>query len=223
MATQRIVLDIETQRDFFDPDGACFGPSSPAVAGQIVRLFNWVRAERIPVVSTLLRLGRGELGPMGAHPHCIDGTLGEQKLPRTILPNRINFGIRSITDLPHELFDRYQQLVFEKRDTDIFEHARIERLITELEPTTFVVCGAGVGQGIVEAVVGLRVRRFEVIVVADAILDTEAPNQYLPYERMKAKGAVFAPVSQIIVPTFRSANTGERTRPPTRGVNHGAA
>ena len=222
MAMQRIVLDIEAQRDFFDPDGACFRPNSPAVAGQIVRLFNWVRAERIPVISTLLRLKRGGPGPMGTRPHCIDGTPGEQKLPQTILPNRINFGIRNVTDLPHELFDRYQQLVFEKRDTDIFEHARIERLITELEPTTFVVCGAGVGQGIVEAVVGLRVRGSEVIVAADAILDTEAPNQYLPYERMKAKGAVFAPVSHIIAPMFRSADTSERTRPPTRGVNHGA-
>ena len=202
-----IVLDIETQRDFFDPHGACYRPESLAVARQIHRLFDWARAYRLPVLSTVLRLSRGELGPMGVHPHCITGTRGEQKLPTTVLRDRINFGLRNVTDLPADVLEDHQQLIFEKRYTNIFEHARVERLLTGLTDVTFIVCGAGVGQGIVEAVVGLRSRRFNVVVAKDAVLDLEAPSQYLPHERMKAKGAVYLPTSDIILPEPKATPT----------------
>ncbi len=205
-----IVLDIETQRDFFDPKGACYRPESLAVARQVHRLFGWARAYRVPVLSTVLRLSHGELGPMGVHPHCITGTRGEQKLPTTVLRDRINFGLRNVTDLPADVLDDHQQLIFEKRHTNIFQHARIERLLTELTNVTFIVCGAGVGQGIVEAVVGLRGRRFSVVVAKDAVLDLDAPNQYLPHERMKAKGAVYLPTSDIILPEPKAAPAAAR-------------
>lgn len=222
MTIERLLLDIETQRDFFDADGACYQPASLAAAGRVRRLFRWARASGVPVISTVLRLARGELGPMSTSPHCVADTRGEQKLPGTVLPSRINFGLRNVTDLPADVFDHYQQLIFEKRDTDIFEHARIERLITELDAATVIVCGAGAGQGIVEAVIGLRARGFEVLVAQDAVLDLQAPGQYLPYERMKAKRAVFVPTAQIISPHVQPLHALKATEPPGR-LNHGAA
>ena len=217
-----VLLDIETQRDFFDPDGACYLPASLAVARQVRRLFHWAKATHTRVISTVLRLARGELGPMSTEPHCIADTRGEQKLPGTILPSRTNYGLRNVTDLPDDPFAEHQQLIFEKRNTNILEHARVERLITEMGPAAFIVCGAGVGQGIVEAVVGLRNRGYEVFVAGDAILDVHAPGQYLPLERMTAKGAIFVPTDHIVashVQLLESVEPGGR-----RGrINHGAA
>ena len=220
MNAGRLVLDLETQRDFFHPEGSCYRPDSLAVAWRICRLFGWVRSKGITVVSTLLRLPHGELGPMGANPHCITDTEGERKLLPTVLDRRINFGLRNVAHLPNNVLDDYQQLIFEKRHTDIFHHARIERLITEIGPTQVIICGAGIGQGIVEAAIGLRARGFDVVIAKDAALDLEAPNQYMPVERMRAKGCLFHATEDIIAAT---PATSLSTDDLSRHLDQGAA
>lgn len=211
MNYQRILLDIESQREFFLPNGNYYGPKSPQAAQNIYRLFSWAKANEVPVISTVLRVRPFERGPFGDAPHCIDGTDGEKKLPRTILPRRMNMGLINSTDLPGQIFDRYQQVIFEKRDTDIFAHARAERLLTELRDATFVICGAGVAQGIVQATVGLRTRGFGVIVAKDAILDFDDPHAQMAYLRMEAKSAVFAPTSEIVAPLPKRSSARFRT------------
>ena len=200
MAPERIILDIETQRDFFDPSGSCYTRAAPKAAANIRRLFSWARKEHIPIISTVLRIRHGEKGPLSSTPHCIEDSPGEQKMPGTVMATRINLGLRNTTDLPQRIFSRYQQVIFEKRDTDIFHHARAERLITELEPATFIVCGAGIAHGIVEATVGLRSRGFSIILAEDAVVDLEHPMAEMAYLRMEAKGIVFTPTKEIIVP-----------------------
>jgi len=221
MTPNRILLDIETQRDFFHPAGACYTPHASEVAGSIYRLFRSARKRRLPVLSTVLRIRPGQLGPLAATPYCIEGSPGEKKMARTLLANRINLGLRNVTDLPQGIFRRYQQVIVEKRDTDIFKHARIERLITEMPPTTFIVCGAGVGQGIAQAVIGLRSLGFGVIVASDAVLTTDGPQYVLPMERMEAKGALLLPTDKIVLPPWPRV----RVRRPAhaRGARHWAA
>ena len=200
MDNRLILLDIEVQKDFFDPQGNCYSTENRAAFVQIRRLFRWARACHVPVMSTLLRVRGGWRGPLSPIPHCVDGTAGEHKMPGTILPSRINLGLRNTTDLPLYLFDRYQQVVFEKRDTDIFAHARAERLLTELEPRTFILCGAGVARGIAEAAVGLRTRGFPVVLASDAVADLDDPLAEMACLRMEAKGVVFIPTREIVAP-----------------------
>jgi len=203
MTPNRILLDIETQRDFFHPSGACYTPHASEVAGSIYRLFRSVRKRRVPVLSTVLRVRPGQPGPLATTPYCVEDTPGEKKMAQTLLASRINLGLRNITDLPQGIFRQYQQVIVEKRDTDIFKHARIERLITEMPPTTFIVCGAGIGQGIAQAVIGLRNLGFGVIVASDAVLATDGPQYILPMERMETKGALLLPTDKIVLPPRR--------------------
>ena len=196
----QILLDVEVQADFFLPGGSCYSRQSKAAARRIRQLFRWVRRERIPVISTVLRVRPNERAPLAPVPHCVDGGHGERKLRRTVLPSRINLGLRSSTDLPSDLFDRYQQIIFEKRDPNIFLHAGAERLITELPMTTFVICGAGTAGGIAAAAIGLRFRGFGVILAADAVLDLGDPLADMARRRMDAKGVVFANTSDIVAP-----------------------
>jgi len=217
MDYERIVLDIETQRDFFLPSGSLYSPAAAEAARNIYRIFEWVRANNIPVISTVLRVRPGVRGPMGERPHCVDGTNGEKKLPRTVLPRRVNLGLLNSTDLPENLLGRYQQVIFEKRNTDIFAHARAERLLTELRGSTFILCGAGVAQGLVQAAVGLRTRGFGVIVARDAIVDFGHPHADMARLRMQAKGAIFAPTADIVAtpipPKRRAFRTAGTSRP----------
>ncbi len=200
MKCRRILLDIETQADFFSPAGSCYRPESKLIAENIYRLFRWARTYGIPVISTVLRLRRSDISPLAAAPYCIEDSPGEQKLARTILPSHINLGLLNTTDLPQDIFRKYQQVIVEKRHTDIFRHARLERLVTELQNATFIICGAGVAGGIVEAAVGLRSRGHGVIIASDAVMAINTDIADMAYRRMEAKGSMFLPTRKIILP-----------------------
>jgi nicotinamidase-related amidase len=203
MELDRILMDIETQRDLFLPKGAAYTPQASKAAPKIYKLFKWARQQQVPVISTALRIRPGELGPFADRAHLIEQSDGEKKLPRTILRSHIDLGLRNDTDLPRDLFENYQQAIFEKRETDIFRHAKAERLLTELPLGTVVLCGAGVADGLVAAAVGLRSRGFSVVLAEDAVVDFGDPRAEMAYLRMMAKGVVAAPTSEIIAPTTR--------------------
>ena len=197
MRYEMILLDMEAQRDFFSRGGSCYRRNSSSVAGRIYDLFKWARRLRIPVMSTVLRLRPGKVSILSHIPHCIEGTDGERKLTRTVLAKRIDLGLRNTTDLPADIFERYRQVIFEKRCPDIFAHARPERLISQLQAGTFVICGAGFAGGIVETAIGLRNRGFAVIVASDAVLGLDGD---IPMARSRAevKGALFLTAGRII-------------------------
>lgn len=199
MTRRRILLEMEVQRDLFAPGGSCYRKESSIVAQNIYRLVRWAMADGISVISTVLRVPFGRHGPLAPVPHCVDGTEGEHKLVKTLLPGRINLGLRNSTDLPPRLLSKYRQVIFEKRHTDIFAHSRIERLITEqICHGVFVICGAGLAQGIFQAAIGLRSRGFYVICPTDAILRLGHPHEAAALERMAAKGVVFVPTARIL-------------------------
>jgi nicotinamidase-related amidase len=195
----RILLDVDVQRDFFAPGGFFYTHQADKVARQIQRLFAWAKADGIPVISTVLRARPDRLSPFGA-PACLEGTSGERRLTRTLLPRRIDFGLRNVTDLPPKVFRQYQQLIFEQRVTDIFTQSRLERLITELGPSTFVLCGAGLAHGVFQAAVGLRSRGLGVILASDAVLALPGEKAEMAILCMEAKGVVFAPTKLIVAP-----------------------
>lgn len=212
MKYELVLLDIETQRDFFCAGGSCYAKGATAVASRIYGLFKWVRAHRIPVMSTVLRIRPGDGSILSDKPHCIEGTDGERKLSRTILSRHIDLGIRNSTDLPVDIFERYRQVIFEKRCPDIFAHARPERLISQLESGTFVICGAGLVGGIVEAAVGLRKRGFAVIVASDAVLNLDG-DAVLARLRAEVKGVLFLTTRRIMAtyPAAKRRRQGPRT------------
>ena len=208
MLIDRIILDLQTQADFFRPGGACYTPAATIAARNISRLFRWARQHRTPVISTVLRVRPGQIGPMAAAAHCVEGTPGERKLRQTVLPSRINFGLRNTTDLPRNVFGLYQQVIFEMRHTNIFRQDRAERLVTELDTGTFIICGAGLAHGILQAAIALRARGFPVVLAKDACLAVPDPMLQMAFRRIQAKGVIFAPTDEIIaMPRAR------RTRP----------
>jgi len=198
MKYERILLDIDVQRDLFAPGGSCYAPAASSAAAWIYALFRWARALRIPVISTLLRIRSSQRGPFSARPHCVEGTAGERKLSRTILARRINLGLRNCTDLPEDLLLEYPQVMFEQRVTNIFSHARAERLLSQLDGATFIICGAGLAHGVAQAALGLRRRGFAVIVAEDATLHLGHRRADMARLRMEAKGVLFLPARKII-------------------------
>ncbi|MBN1943344.1 MAG: isochorismatase family protein [Phycisphaerae bacterium] len=200
MTYDLILLDIEVQRDFFLSQGRCYTHEADAARSNIYSLFDWAKRNDHPILSTVLRVPDGRIGPLADKPHCVEGTPGERKLFKTIVRPYLNLGLLNTTDLPDDLFEQYRQVIFEKRNTDIFLHARAERLLSELPSVEFVLCGAGVAHGIVQAAVGLRARGFRVTLATDAVLGLDDPAAGMAYSRMNAKGVRFLKTREITQP-----------------------
>jgi len=198
MKQEIILLDVETQADFFLPGGSMYTQEAMNVRSQVYRLFEWASKNHHSIISTVLRVSPNQIGPLGRLPHCVEGTYGERKLPKTLISPYIDLGMRNITDLPEDILQRYRQVIFEQRSTNIFDHARAERLLSELPPTTFVVCGAGVSFGVSQAAIALRKRGYGVVVPSNAVLDFGARYASSVYQRMNAKGIVFLSTEKIV-------------------------
>jgi nicotinamidase-related amidase len=199
MDRQPILMDFHVQRDIFVPGGALYSSSHRKAAANIYRLFDWAKSSGIPILSSVLLVRSGRRGPFSEKPHCVEGTPGEQKLARTLLPRRLNLGLSHNADLPRNVLSQVQQVIFESRDVDLFTHLRFERLITELgEPCEFVICGAAIALGIKQAVLGLKSRGHSIVIAEDAVVDLGLPLTEMSWLQILAKSARPLPTVQII-------------------------
>ena len=198
MKQEIILLDIAMQADFFLPGGSMYTKEAMNVRSQVYQLFEWASKNHHPVISTVLRVTPNRVGPLGKIPHCVEGTYGERKLQQTLIPPYIDLGMRNITDLPDDILRQYGQVIFEQRSTNIFDHARAERLISQLPTAIFVVCGAGVSFGVSQAAIGLCNRGYGVVVPNNAVLGFGSHSMKSTCQRMAAKGVVFLSTKTIV-------------------------
>jgi nicotinamidase-related amidase len=184
---KQILIDINTQKDFFLADGnACIG-NHRRVLAHIRRMMAWARYRNIPIISTC------EVYPddNGANSinYCIDGTEGQKKIPYTLLSNRAAFPADSSTDLPADILRRYRQIVLHKRCFDPFDEPRIERLLSEVRANEFILIGASAEGAVSAMALGLLQRGRKVTIVTDAVGAHNKRLSKLSFRKVKAKGA----------------------------------
>ncbi len=184
---RQILVDISTQKDFFLASGkACVG-NHRRVLANIRRLMAWARHKSIPVISTCLvypnNNGVSEIN------YCIAGSDGQKKIAYTIMNNHAEFVADGNTDLPHDVLQRYQQIVLEKRCVDPFNEPRIERLLSEVRANRFILFGACAESDVKATALGLLQRGKNVAVVFDATGGRNKQDAKLAFRKMETKGA----------------------------------
>jgi nicotinamidase-related amidase len=182
---KQVIIDVNTQKDFFLDDGKTRVGNRRRILIHIRRLMALARLKHIPVISI------SEVHPQnnGSEDYCIDGTEGQKKLNYTILNNHVSFAADNNTDLPVDLLRKYHQIILHKRCVDPFDEPRIERLLSEIRANEFVLIGAAV-EGAVEATaLGLLQRGKKVTVVVDAIGAQDKLKAKHSLRKIAAKGA----------------------------------
>jgi nicotinamidase-related amidase len=184
---RHVLIDVNTQRDFFLADGNACIRNHRRVLGRIRRIMAWARRRNIPIISICEihpnHNGENDVG------YCIDGTDGQRKIRYTLLSNRVSFAADDSTDLPTDLLQRYRQVILQKRCPDPFDEPRIDRLLSEMRADEFIIIGAST-EGAVEATaLGLLLRGKRVRVVVDASGLHNKKDAKLALRKMEAKGA----------------------------------
>lgn len=180
---KQILIDVNTQKDFFLDDGKVRVGNRRRILIHIRRVMAMARAKKVPVISL------NEVHTTGNGGYCVDGTDGAQKIHYTLLSNRASFAADNNTDLPVDLLRQYRQIILHKRCVDPFEEPRIDRLLSEVRANEFVLIGA-CAEGAIEATaLGLLQRGKRVSVVVDAIGAQDKQRAKHALRKIAAKGA----------------------------------
>lgn len=196
-ARDRVLLDLNTQCDYFLPRGATPVTNRDQVIPNVRRLFEWARLSSVPVISSL-NAHRSDENFNGTPRHCVDRTAGQRKLPFTLLPRRILLDGDNTLDLPYDLFVRYRQVIFAKRSRDLLGNPKADRLLTELNVPHLILFGALTEYCIKATTLALLTRHRNVVVVSDACGHWNVNDADLALRQLDAKGAHLMTTEQIV-------------------------
>ena len=185
---KRILIDINTQKDFFLDGGSVRVRNHRRVLANIRRIMAWARYKNVPVISTCEVYTNNNNGA-SVIDHCLDGTDGQKKIRYTLLNNRTSFAADNNTDLPIDILQRYEQIILHKRCVDPFDEPRIDRLLSEVRANEFVLIGASAEGAVKAMALGLLQRGKKVSVVVDAVGSCNRREAKLAIRKMRAKGA----------------------------------
>ena len=216
----RVFIDVDTQRDFMYPHGAGYFPQAGRISPMVARLFRCARSRGYPVISTTMCLRSNDSGSFPAINGCIEGTNGQKKPAFALLAGRTSFGPNGNTDLSVGLLRRCQQVIFEKRGTDPFEHPKFDRLLTRTQVEEYVVFGVAVEDAVKHTVMGLLARGKQVKLVIDASASRDTHQAEMALRLMIAKG-VRVITARELAPTMQPRLVGAQLRSGGNGNGNG--
>ncbi len=184
---KQILIDIDTQRDFLLAEGKACIRNHRRVLAHIRRVMAWARLLHIPIVSTA-EVYPSNNGDDALH-HCVDGTDGQKKVRYTLLPDRVTFAADGSTDLPRDMLRRHRQVILHKRCVDPFDEPRIDRLLSDLRASEFILVGTSLEGAVKMTALGLLQRGKKVTVVIDAVGTHDKKDANLTLRKMETKGA----------------------------------
>jgi len=184
---KRILVDIDTQKDFLLAQGKACIRNHRRVLAHIRRVMAWARTQNIPIIST------AEVYPNNngdsVIDYCIDGTDGQKKIPYTLFNHRVTFVADGNTDLPRDMLRRYKQIILHKRCVDPFDEPRIDRLLSEVRASEFYLVGTTLEGAVKMTALGLLQRGKQVTVIVDAVGSHNKKDAMLSLRKMETKGA----------------------------------
>lgn len=192
-----ILLDLNTQCDLFLSKGALPVVNRAEAISNIGRIMSWARIRSVPVVSSLESI-RIQSHPNGLPAYCVDRSLGQRKVPVTLLPKRTVVHDNHAVDVSPNLFKRYQQIILFKRARDFLSNPKADRLFTSISSHHVFVMGAVAEQCVTVTVIRLLAQGHRVAVITDACGAWDADAGAQAMRQMDAKGAVLVSTDETV-------------------------
>jgi nicotinamidase-related amidase len=188
LTRKRVVVDVDTQKDFFLADGSVCVRNHRRILANIRRLMAWARFYGIHVISTA-QINRNGNGHPDKLRWCVEGTDGMRKIAYTLLNRRKSYNSDGSTDFSKDVLKENDQLILFKRCSDPFKEPRADRVLTEFKADEFIIIGAAVEDAVKATVLGLLQRGKKVSIVVDAVGSHDKNAAEIAIRQMQAKGA----------------------------------
>ncbi len=188
-----VFFDIDTQLDFLYPAGALYVPGAEGLLPAFAALNRYAAAHSIPVVSTTDAHLENDPEFTQWPPHCIAGTLGQQKAAPTLLDSRAVVPVG-----PCEAsIEGAQQIIVQKRHIDVFQ-SNLPAVVERLAADRYVVYGVVTEYCVRAAALGLLRRGKAVEVVTDAIKEISEDAGQRSLDEIVAAGGRLTTLSPLL-------------------------
>jgi nicotinamidase/pyrazinamidase len=204
------LMDVDTQKDFILSSGACHLPGAERLIPKFRRLFEFARKNGVSIISTAEIHQAGEAEFRQFPPHCLKGTEGQKKLDDTLLPRPFVAENKPIDRNLLELVQKYQQIIIQKQQFDVFTNAVMERLLKVL-PRHAIVFGVMAEHAVRCACLGLRRAGVKTVVVSDAVRGMTPQAERDAFEELRETGVDFTTLESLL-----GALQGDLSRPLRR-------
>lgn len=197
-----VFVDVDTQVDFLDPAGLLYVPGSTGLLPALERLTRHAKAAGIPVVASVCaHLEDDE--EFALYPrHCLANTPGQLKVPATLLPVRLTLPADVAVHGVAGLLAGRDQLILQKRATDVFTTATARALVDELPAhVRWVVYGVALDVCVKAWVEGLLARGRRVAVVTDAVMGIDSAAGERMLAEWKTRGVELITAGQACAAT----------------------
>jgi nicotinamidase-related amidase len=204
----KIIIDVDTQANKL--------PTKPemhpeAFYKNIRRIMAWSRVHKHNVVSTTLV--KEEINYANDLQDIVpESYTGHRKLRYSTLANNICYSTSCNTDLPADLLQKYQQVIFEKMTIDPFQHPKADRLFTNIKFDEIYLIGTSAETSMLYTGLGLLLRNKNVFVVIDAICGEAPESTALEIRKIIAKGGKSITTEELIGKKSRLVGTPSAMR-----------
>jgi nicotinamidase/pyrazinamidase len=183
-----VLCDVDTQNDFLLPAGALYVPGAEKLIPTFGRIVELAQQHAIPVISTADAHTDRDPEFLVWPPHCVAGTLGQAKIPGTLLAGAVTVANRE-GPLPDSLDDA-PQIIVEKQTVDMFQTATLRPVLALRPARRYAVFGVVTEICVWHLVRGLRASGLAVDIITDAIasLDPDGKGR-ASLDEMAALGA----------------------------------
>lgn len=210
-----VFLDVCTQQDYLAVEGARPVRNLPSVRANLKRLMAYARWARVPTVSCVEHHRFDEVRGR-PNPTCVAGTHGQQKLSCSVLPRRVVIESDNYLCVPLDVFKEYQQAILTQLQRDPFSNPKLDRLLTELPVSRFVLLGVGLETNMRLLALGLLLRHRAVTVITDASGFWNDSDAEMTVRQLSAKGCHMLSTNEYLanrIPHVRPKSGPLRMRP----------
>lgn len=195
MRPSLVFVDVDTQRDFLDEDGALYVPDARAIRPRLARLIRQARDLGIPVIATACAHRLDDPDPEPFPPHCLVGTPGHDRVPETSEPHSVVVPPDEAGDLAIES----RHVTLHKRSYDVFTNPNTDRVVAarRVGDPTFVVFGVATDYCVRAAALGLIARGARVAIVADAVRAVDPAAEPAVLTELVRRGATLTVTERV--------------------------
>ncbi len=190
-----VLVDVDTQVDFVEPDGALYVPGAERLKESFARLIRAANDHGVPIIASAdaHQLGDPEFSVFP--PHCVVGTPGQRRVAETEPEHAITVSVDGeITDASMV----GATVVIEKVEFDLFTNPAADAVLGGTGAETAVVFGVALDYCVRAAALGLRQRGYETVLVRDATAPVTEDGGVRAEAELKQAGVVFATTDEVV-------------------------
>ena len=188
-----VFFDVDTQLDFLYPAGALTAPGAEKIVPALARLTRFAADNRIQIISTTDAHPEDDPEFKIWKPHCVMGTVGQQKSAVTLL----NWPA-ILSSAPGAQVGDAPQIIIEKQDVHCFTNPNLRPLLDRLGADRYVVYGVFSEICVHHALFGLLEMGAQVEVVTDAITAIDPAREKQTLDRFQSMGGRTTTVNEVL-------------------------